>query len=160
MLKPVFFALATIYFMADLVLANVARPIANWIGWRPLFTSIRTWIVSLKPYPTLALFAVPIVILEPIKPIAAYLIATGQIVVGAFTLIAGEILKLTFVERLFALTRPKLLRIPFFAWGYGYWRTLVRFVRASQAWRAVSAGMANLRDFAAHLARHNFSRSH
>jgi hypothetical protein len=160
LVKPAVFAVATIYFLADLVLANVARPLANWIGSCRLFGSARAWIVSLKPYPTLALFAVPIVILEPIKPLAAYLIATGQILTGAFTLIVGELLKLTFVERLFAISRPKLLQIPFFERGYRYWRTLVKFIRASSAWRSVSERFANIKRFISHMARQNLSRSH
>ena len=54
---------------------------------------LRAWIRSLRPYPSLALFSVPVIMLEPVKPVAAYLAATGhgeQIV----TLIVGELLKL------------------------------------------------------------------
>lgn len=61
-----------------------------------------------------ALFAVPLIILEPVKPIAAYLIATGQIAAGITVLAAGEILKVI-IERLFKLCRRKLLNIPLFA---------------------------------------------
>ena len=61
----------------------------------------------------------PVIILEPVKPVAAYLAATGQVVSGAVTFIVGELLKLVLVERLFQLTRDKLMRIPAFAWVYG-----------------------------------------
>jgi hypothetical protein len=33
---------------------------------------------ALGPYPTLVLFLVPVMILEPVKPVGAYLIATGH----------------------------------------------------------------------------------
>jgi membrane protein YqaA with SNARE-associated domain len=46
------------------------------------------------------LFSVPVIVLEQIKPIAAYLAATGQFLSGAVTFIIGEWLKLALVERL------------------------------------------------------------
>src|SRR5436309_7749799 len=35
-------------------------------------------------------------------------------------------------------SRPKLLRIPAFAWGYGYWRMILNLIRASRVWQAAS----------------------
>ena len=67
----------------------------------------------------------PLIILEPAKPLAGYLIGTGHFFTGAVTFIAAEVLKLTFVERLFQLNREKLLSIRVFAWGYQYWRHLM-----------------------------------
>jgi hypothetical protein len=61
------------------------------------------------------------------QAVAAYLAATGQIVSSVFTLVVGELLKLVLVERLFSLTRDKLMKIPAFAWGY------MKFCRA-KAW--------------------------
>jgi hypothetical protein len=70
------------------------------------------WIRSLRPYPSLALFLIPVIILEPIKPVAAYLAATAQMASSVVTLIVGELLKLILVERLFRVTREKLMKIP------------------------------------------------
>src|SRR6202035_451061 len=47
-----------------------------------------------------------------------YLAATGQMVSSVVTLIVGELLKLVLVERLFSLTRDKLMKIPAFVWAY------------------------------------------
>jgi hypothetical protein len=71
----------------------------------------------LRPYPSLALFSVLVIMLEPVKPVAAYLAATGQMVSSVVTLIIGELLKLVLVERLFSLTRGKLMKIPAFLWA-------------------------------------------
>jgi hypothetical protein len=162
-------ALAVAYFVVDAVFVQFVRPLGNWIAKRRVFAGIRAWIVSLRPYPTLALFAVPIIIFEPIKPVAAYLIATGQMAMGTVTLIVGEILKLTFVDRLFKITRPKLLRIPAFAWVYGYWRIILNSIRTSRVWRAARYELARikqlLRGFFLQLdiwqkARRFFAQSH
>nr|WP_249132149.1 hypothetical protein [Bradyrhizobium diazoefficiens] len=117
----------------------VARPIARWIGRHVQFRRLRAWIRSLRPYPSLALFSVPVIMLEPVKPVAAYLTATGQVLSGAVTFIVGELLKLVLVERLFHLTRDKLMRIPAFAWAYGKYAAAKAWLQATEAWRAVRA---------------------
>ncbi|MHC4042748.1 hypothetical protein [Bradyrhizobium sp. 23AC] len=136
-LKPVTYVLAAIYFVVDAVFMAVARPIARWIGRHFEFRRLRVWIRRLPPYPSLALFSVPVIILEPVKPVAAYLAATGQVVSGAVTFIVGELLKLVLVERLFHLTRDKLMRIPAFAWAYGKYAAAKAWLQATEAWRAI-----------------------
>ena len=111
------FILATVYFVVDGVFSHVTQPITAWLAKKKLFERVRLWVLSLGPYPSLALFAVPVIILEPAKPLSAYLIGTGHFFAGAVVFITAEDLKLTFVERLFQLNRNKLLSIPAFAWG-------------------------------------------
>src|SRR5262245_30059553 len=41
----------------------------------------------------------PLILLEPVKPLSAYLAASGQFKLGMFVLVVGEILKITIVER-------------------------------------------------------------
>jgi hypothetical protein len=91
---------------------------------------------SLRPYPSLALFAVPVVLLEPAKPFAGYLIGTGHFFAGAVTFITAEVLKLTLVERLFQLNRTKLLSIAALAWGDRYWRHMMDVVESIEIWKA------------------------
>jgi hypothetical protein len=136
-LKPFVIVLAAIYFLADAIFATVAHPLARWIGEHRVFSRLRAWIRSLRPYPSLALFAVPLIILEPVKPVAAYLAATGQVELGLTVLIVGEILKLVLVERLFSLNRDKLLSIAAFAWGYGKYRLTVNWLESIEAWQMV-----------------------
>ena len=58
---------AAIYFLVDAAFLTVLRPLANRLADRWIFDSLRAWIVSLRPYPTLALFAVPVIILSPLS---------------------------------------------------------------------------------------------
>jgi hypothetical protein len=130
------FILATVYFVVDVVSSYVTQPITVWLAKKRLFERVRRWVISLGPYPLLALFAVPVIILEPAKPLSAYLIGTGHFFAGAVTFITAEVLKLTFVERLFQLNREKLLSIPAFAWGYQYWRHIMDVIESMEAWKA------------------------
>lgn len=134
-LKPVMFLLAGIYFLVDAVFWTLAQPIVRLLADHWVFDSVRRWITSLRPYPTLALFVVPILILEPAKPLAAYLTATGHIAGGLTVLGVAEILKLLLIERLFRISRDKLMSIPAFAWCYGKFQQVRNWTRSLGAWR-------------------------
>jgi hypothetical protein len=134
--KTAVLIVATAYFVVDGVLSHLTRPIIVWIDQRNLFERTRLWIVSLRPYPALALLVVPIIILEPAKPLAGYLMGTGHFGVAAITFVTAEVLKLMFVEQLFQLNRNKLLSIPAFALGYRYWRQMMDMVESMEVWKA------------------------
>jgi hypothetical protein len=70
-LKSAVFVLATLYFIVDAVFLTIATPLARWMARQRIFIRLRKWIGSLRPYPSLALFAVPLIVLEPVKPVAA-----------------------------------------------------------------------------------------
>ena len=128
---------AAIYFVADAIFATIAHPLARWLGEQEILARLRRWIRSLRPYPALALFAVPLILLEPVKPVAAYLTATSHLKAGLMVLVIGELLKLVLVERLFAINRDKLLSIPAFAWGYWKYRAIREWFEASEGWQMV-----------------------
>jgi len=133
--KPFVFILAAIYFVVDAAFWTIARPVARLLGDHWAFDGVRTWIMSLRRYPTLALFMVPVIILEPAKPLAAYLTATGHVGSGLMVLGIAELLKLVLIERLFNLCRDKLMSIPAFAWGYGKFCQARSWVESLDAWR-------------------------
>jgi hypothetical protein len=137
LLKPIIYLLAAIYFVVDAVFMAVATPVADWLADRRIFDGLRRWILSLHRYPTLALFAVPVILLEPVKPIAAYLAATSHVAAALGIFVLGEILKLVLLERLFALCRDKLLSISAVAWAYGQYRQFMDWIEATDAWQAV-----------------------
>ena len=98
-LKPATYVIAALYFLVDAAFVAIAKPISDWLAKHVVLRRLRAWIRSLRPYPSLALFLVPVIMLEPVKPAAAYLAATGQMMSSVVTLIVGELLKLVLVER-------------------------------------------------------------
>jgi len=138
-LKIASYVLAFVYFLVDALFVSVARPISRWLAHHLRLERLRAWIRSLPPYPSLALFSVPVIILEPVKPIAAYLAATGQLLAAAATFIIGELLKLVLIERLFALTRDKLMKIPAFAWAYACYKQAIGWLKSTAAWQSIIA---------------------
>src|SRR6516162_3315055 len=138
-LKGLTYIAAGLYLLVDAIFMTIAKPIANWIDKHLPLRKLRDWIRSLPPYQSLALFSVPVIVLEPVKPIAAYLAGTGQVLSGAVTFIFGELLKLVLVERLFSLTREKLMRIPAFARLYGWYSQAMAWLKATEAWRTLES---------------------
>ena len=137
LLKPVLFVIAAAYMVVDAIFMTVAKPLSDWVAKRHIFDKLRAWIVSLRPYPTLALFAVPVIILEPVKPVSAYLVATGHVAVGFTVLAVGEVLKLVLLQRLFSLSKDKLMAINAFAWAYNKYNDGKAWLEATEAWRLV-----------------------
>jgi hypothetical protein len=131
----IIFAVATVYFLLDALFARVAIPLSRWIASHWAFARIHRWILSLRPYPTLLLFIVPVILLEPAKPAAAWLVATGRTATGLSVLAIAEILKLVCVERLFCVSRAKLMSIPAFAWAYGKYRAAKNYLISLEPWQ-------------------------
>jgi hypothetical protein len=134
-LTPLVYLVAAVYFLVDAVFLTLARPLARRLADLLIFDSLRAWIVSLHPYPTLALFMVPVVVLEPVKPVAAVLAATGHVMVALTLLLVGEILKLVLIERLFSVSRDKLMSIRAFAWCYERMRQARAWLESLKGWR-------------------------
>src|SRR5262252_900726 len=75
---PLVALLAFLYFLVDALFLPPLRLLGRWLGGFMLFARLGDWIRTLGPYQTLALFLVPLITLEPVKPVAAYLAAKHQ----------------------------------------------------------------------------------
>jgi len=136
-LKPVIITFAALYFLIDALFFSLIKPLGTWLAKLPIFDRIGSWVRSLSPYSTLVLFIIPFVLLEPIKPVGAYLIASGHVIDGVLLISIGEILKITIVERLFHVGRDKLMSIPAFARAYEYLMSLHSYLHSLPIWQAM-----------------------
>jgi hypothetical protein len=139
-LSPVAAAAAALYFLIDAVFLSavrtIIRPLARALSRLRIFNALAAWLASLGPYPTLVLFLVPVIILEPVKPVGAYLIATSHLVSGVSLIAIGELLKIVIVERLFHFSRDKLMSIPAFARVYNWAEAWLEYFRSQPLWQA------------------------
>jgi hypothetical protein len=94
---------------------------------------------ALPPWAALALFAVPALLLLPVKLAALWFIGGGHVVLGTLVIIAAKVLGTAIVARLYTLTQTSLLRLRWFALLHGRWLAwkarLLADVRASWPWR-------------------------
>jgi hypothetical protein len=141
--KPIVVVFAALYFLIDAIFFSLIRPLGTWLSKLPIFRWVGRWIRSLGPYPTLALFALPLIVLEPVKPVGLYLIASGNVIDGTVLIGVGEIAKITIVERIFHAGRDKLMTIPAFAWSYERVMSLRAYLETLAVWQAMlKAGRA------------------
>jgi hypothetical protein len=118
------------------------QPLADLLGrlarWRP-WARAETAIARLPPYAALVVFALPTLLLLPLKFLALFLIARGQLMLAGLLFAAAKMGATALVARLFMLTRPALMQIGWFAWGYERfipWKdALEEYVRSSYVWR-------------------------
>jgi len=79
------------------------------------WTACRRRIENLGPYSSLALLGVPVCIVEPLKLIAVAVAGEGHWFTGTFMIVAAYATSLFLIERLFAVVKPKLLKLRWFA---------------------------------------------
>jgi len=127
-------------------------PLANALarlGRLPVFRWVEGAIRALPPYVALFVFFAPSIALLPIKLFALWLIGNGHGFLGVMVIVVAKIAGTAVVARLFMLTQPALMRLPWFASLYVRWTTwkdaLIARVRASAAWRAIARAKARAR---------------
>ena len=120
-------------------------------GWRPLaallariarlkpIAAIEGVVRQLPPYGALAVFALPSLLILPLKLVALVLIAGGHTVSAAALFIGAKVVGTALLARLFMLTEPALMRIPWFKRGYDTLMpkkdALTAWVRDSYVWK-------------------------
>lgn len=132
------------------VVAALILLFEEW-GWRPLvealayLTRFKLWariermIAGLPPYGALVALALPTSLLFPLKFVALYLLAAGQVLAAGLLFVGAKIASTAFIARIFLLTQPALMRIGWFAAIYNIvmpWKeALFARIRASWIWR-------------------------
>ncbi len=111
-----------------------------WLGRLPLLRQIEAAVTRLPPGAALAVFLLPTLLLLPVKLGALWLVAHNQRLAGLVLIVLAKLVGTAIVARLFALTQPALMQLPWFARLHGRWLpwkdALLQRVRASWAWRA------------------------
>jgi hypothetical protein len=129
-------------------------------GWEPLqaalgraarwlhVEALERWLARLPPYAALVVFAVPGLLLLPLKLLAVALMSRGQVLAGLLLIVVAKLLGTAIVARLFTLLRPALLRLGWFARAHARWLAwkaeLLAQLRAMPAWHAAVAAHREL----------------
>lgn len=118
------------------------KPLSQALAWLARYAPIarlEAWIASLPPYPSLLVFALPTTLLLPLKFIAMWLLANGQVAAAGALFVGAKIASTALVARIFTLTQPALMRIAWFARAYTWfvpWKdAFFAMIRASWVWR-------------------------
>ena len=97
--------------------------VKSWFSPRRIsWTSICRWVQKRGPYQSLCIVVVPLAIVEPLKLVAAVVAGSGHWVTGTITIGCAYLVSVFFLERLFIIAKPNLLKLGWFATG---WRWFV-----------------------------------
>jgi hypothetical protein len=115
----------------------------------PIWSHLERMVRRLPPYAALLVFFVPMLTLLPIKLLAFYWISKGHALLGLLVVLAAKLLGTAVVARLFHLTQPALMRLPWFSRLYLRWKAwkdeLIAQVRNSRPWRIARATSRSVR---------------
>ena len=115
--------------------ALLAR-MGRWPGLRWLEGAIH----QLPPYAALVLLCVPAVLLLPVKLLALWAVGKGHVLTGLVVIVLAKVAGTALLARLFTLTQPRLMTLPWFVRLYTRWTgwktRLLDWVRSSAAWRS------------------------
>jgi hypothetical protein len=142
-----------------IVFAALLLLFEEW-GWEPLaalvarlarlpfFAWIEQRVRMLPPYAALATFAVPALLLLPVKIAALFFIARGHGMLGLAVIVAAKLAGTAVLARLFTLTQPALMRLAWFAHWYPRWKAwkdrVMEEVRRTPAWQQARRMKASL----------------
>jgi hypothetical protein len=115
-----FWVLVIIIVLLDDFFRSWVVPLARWVGSLSPFRWMQERIANWHRYAILALFLVPMAILEPLKLFSFYVIAT-HFWTGVLIFILAKILGIFIAERIFAAGKDKLMTIGWFKAGYDLW---------------------------------------
>jgi hypothetical protein len=106
----------------------------------PVVRHLEAAIARLPPWAALVVLLLPLLVFVPAKFAAVWLIGSGRPGRGVAALIAAKVIGTAVIARIFALTRPALLTLRWFAALHARWTAWkdiwIARVRASWAWRA------------------------
>ena len=133
--RAIILTIAALYFLIDLIFFSMVRPLRRRLMALRWVRRLREWVTGLDRYAALVVLLVPWLMLEPIKPIGFLLFAHKHHIAATLLIVTGEVIKLTLFEQLFAMTKPKLMTFPWFAWCCGRWQAALDHLRSLPFWR-------------------------
>ncbi len=154
-LETVFVPIAAAIIFLEQVLIKYLNVAMAAFARLPPVARCEAWLQTLPPYGALATFAGPSILILPVKVGAVWFAAHGRYSLALGTLLAGKLLATAILARLYRILRPKLMTVPWFAWGdthFFYWRDRAyAFVKSLPSWQKARAMIERARAWLAEL---------
>jgi hypothetical protein len=139
LMPPMVVVAAAIMFFEEWLWDHLAAAMA-WVARARVLRWLEARLAALPPYPAMAVFVIPGVLLLPVKLAALYLMAHGQAGSGLLVIVTAKIIGTAVVARIFTVCRPALVTVGWFRRLYeGIIRVKTRLygaVKATAAWAA------------------------
>lgn len=122
--RKALWTLLALAFLVESWLWTLFQPIIAWLGriapWPLIRARIDRVLSRLPPSLALFVFAVPFVLVEPLKIVSLWLIAFGHFKTGLVLFVVAYVLTTGVSVLLFNILKPKLMTIALFARAYDW----------------------------------------
>ncbi len=140
-LSPLVTLVAVVTVILDVTIWQWLTRFGRWLSQFAVFTRLERLVDRLSPNWVVAIFVAPFVPLIPILKLGEFwLIAHHHYVWATLMILGTKVVGAAFATRVFAIAKPKMLQVRWFAWSYGWVVRLLelghRFLEAIPAWRA------------------------
>ena len=140
-LAPLVTLAAVLAVILDVTLWRWLTMLGRRLSHFAIFTRLERMVDRLSPNWVVAIFVAPFIPLIPILKLGEFwLIAHHHYVWAALMILGTKVPGAAFATRVFAIARPKMLQVRWFAWAYGRVVWLLdlghRTLEAIPAWRA------------------------
>ena len=150
-LTPPMIVIAALFMFVEEWLWDKLTAFMAWIARAPVLRWLETKLAALPPYPAMAVFLLPGLLLLPVNLFAIYLAANGHALLGTSILISAKLLGTAILARLFTVCRPTLLTVGWFRRLYEWLGRLKLRLYNSAPWLAVVRWKNALTDRVARL---------
>ena len=149
LLRGIGAVLAALWILCEQWIWDRLTAAMKWLGRVPPVRWLEQRIAKLSPVAAMAVFVVPWLLLLPTKVLALWLFTTGHLHLAFLVFVIAKIAGTALLARLFALTKPALLKIDWFRRFYGWFtelkQKLFAYVRAMRAYQMAKAWASAMR---------------
>jgi hypothetical protein len=132
--------------------------VARW----PPIARVEAWLVTLPPWAAVLTFAMPSLIILPVKISALWFAAHHRFALATAAVVLGKIMATAILARLYRILRPTMMTLRWFAWAdtkFFAWRDWAyAFVKSLPAWQEAKALLQRVRTWLAELVSGLFAR--
>jgi hypothetical protein len=152
---------AAVVFVEQVLIRYLNVMMAAVARW-PVIARFEAWLVTLPPWGAVLAFALPSIIILPVKVSALWFAAHHRFALATASVVLGKILATAILARLYRILRPTMMQLRWFAWAdtkFFAWRDWAyAFVRSLPAWQQARALIEKVRAWLAELVSGLFAR--
>lgn len=138
---PVIVAAAMIAVLLEATLWRWLTALGRLLARLPVFAALERLVERLSPAMVIAVFVIPFIPLIPLLKLGElWLLREGHFIWAAIVILGTKVLGAAFSTRVFAIAKPKMMQVRWFAWTYGRVAWMLEFghrtLEAIPAWVA------------------------
>jgi hypothetical protein len=152
---------AAVVFVEQVLIRYLNVMMAAVARW-PLIARFEAWLVTLPPWAAVLAFALPSIIILPVKVSAFWFATHHRFALATASVVLGKILATAILARLYRILRPTMMQLRWFAWAdtkFFAWRDWAyAFVKSLPAWQQAKVLVERLRAWLTELVSGLFAR--